>query len=112
MHKRFLKFPLFGDLIVKATVSRMCMIMANLTRAGVSIIDTIKISNVEVPKLPPALDGNFDVDNWFKVYVNGLFIPAEKYSYYVSSSANQVEFNFSTGCIQNRNTCGLILKVE
>ncbi|WP_440678609.1 type II secretion system F family protein [Candidatus Pelagibacter sp. HIMB1611] len=44
MHKRFLKFPLFGDLIVKATVSRMCMIMANLTRAGVSIIDTIKIS--------------------------------------------------------------------
>ena len=32
MHKRFLKFPLFGDLIVKATVSRMCMIMANLTR--------------------------------------------------------------------------------
>ena len=50
-----------------------------------------------MPKLPPALDGNFDVDNWFKVYVNGLFIPAEKYSYYVSSSANQVEFNFSTG---------------
>jgi type IV pilus assembly protein PilC len=44
MHKRFLKFPLFGDLIVKATVSRMCMIMANLTRAGVSIIDTIRIS--------------------------------------------------------------------
>ena len=39
MHKRFLKFPLFGDLIVKATVLRMCMIMANLTRAGVSIID-------------------------------------------------------------------------
>ena len=44
MHKRFLKFPLFGELIVKATVSRMCMIMANLTRAGVGIIDTLKIS--------------------------------------------------------------------
>jgi type IV pilus assembly protein PilC len=44
MHKRFLKLPLFGDLIVKATVSRMCMIMANLTRAGVSIVDTLKIS--------------------------------------------------------------------
>ena len=43
-HKRFLKFPLFGELIVKATVSRMCMIMANLTRAGVSIIDTLKIA--------------------------------------------------------------------
>ena len=44
MHKLFLKLPLFGDLIVKAVVSRMCMIMANLTRAGVSIIDTIRIS--------------------------------------------------------------------
>lgn len=44
MHRRFLKLPLFGDLIVKATVSRMCMIMANLTRAGVSIIETLKIA--------------------------------------------------------------------
>ena len=25
MHKRFLKFPLFGDLIVKATVSQECV---------------------------------------------------------------------------------------
>jgi len=61
--------------------------------------DTMKISNVEVPKLPPSLEGNFDVDNWFKIYINGLFIPSEKYTYYVSSSANQVEFNFSTGSI-------------
>ena len=44
-------------------------------------------------------DGNFDVSNWFKIYINGLFIPSEKYTYYVSSSANQVEFNFSTGSI-------------
>ena len=44
IHKTFLKLPLFGDLAMKAVVSRMCMIMANLTRAGVSIIDTIKIS--------------------------------------------------------------------
>ena len=61
--------------------------------------DTIKIYNAEVPKLPPSLEGNFDVDNWFKVYVNGVFIPSEKYTYYVSSSANEVEFNFSTGSI-------------
>ena len=26
-------------------------------------------------------------------------LPSEKYTYYVSSSANQVEFNFSTGSI-------------
>ena len=44
IHQKFLKLPLFGDLTTKAVVSRMCMIMANLTRAGVSIIDTIRIS--------------------------------------------------------------------
>lgn len=44
VHQKFLKLPLFGDLTRKAVVSRMCMIMANLTRAGVSIIDTIRIS--------------------------------------------------------------------
>lgn len=44
MHKRFLKFPLFGDLIMKSVISRMCMIMANLSRAGVSIIDTLRIA--------------------------------------------------------------------
>ena len=59
--------------------------------------DTVKINNVEVPKLPPTLEGNFDVDNWFKVYINGLFIPSSKYSYFVSSSANSVEFDFTTG---------------
>ena len=59
--------------------------------------DTVKINDVEVPKLPPSLEGNFDVDNWFKVYINGLFIPSTKYSYFVSSSANSVEFNFTTG---------------
>ena len=51
MHKRFLKFPLFGDLIVKATISRMCMIMANLTRAGVSIVDTLKIAKAVTTNL-------------------------------------------------------------
>ena len=59
--------------------------------------DTVKIYSAEVPKLPPSLEGNFDVDNWFKVYINGLFIPSSKYSYFVSSSANSVEFNFTTG---------------
>ena len=59
--------------------------------------DTVKINNVEVPKLPPSLEGNFDVDNWFKVYINGLFIPSTKYSYFVSSSDDSVEFNFTTG---------------
>ena len=69
--------------------------------------DTVKIYSAEVPKLPPSLEGNFDVNNWFKVFVNGIFIPSEKYSYYVSSSANEVEFNFSTGSIGSASSTTL-----
>ena len=69
--------------------------------------DTVKIYSAEVPKLPPSLEGNFDVDNWFKIFVNGIFIPSEKYSYYVSSSANEVEFNFSTGSIGSASSTTL-----
>ena len=47
------------------------------------------------------------VNNWFKVFVNGIFIPSEKYSYYVSSSANEVEFNFSTGSIGSASSTTL-----
>ena len=36
----FLKLPLFGDIIMKATVARMSLLMANLLAAGVSVIDT------------------------------------------------------------------------
>ena len=38
---------------------------------------------------------------------NGIFIPSEKYSYYVSSSANEVEFNFSTGSIGSASSTTL-----
>jgi hypothetical protein len=72
--------------------------------------DTMKISNVEVPKLPPSLEGNFDVDNWFKVYINGLFIPSTKYSYFVSSSDDSVEFNFTTGSSASSTELGYELE--
>tara|TARA_Y100001937_G_scaffold31042_1_gene44526 strand:- start:858 stop:1997 length:1140 start_codon:yes stop_codon:yes gene_type:complete len=72
--------------------------------------DTVKINNVEVPKLPPSLEGNFDVDNWFKVYINGLFIPSTKYSYFVSSSDDSVEFNFTTGSSASSTELGYELE--
>jgi len=44
VHKFQLKIPLFGNLIQKATISRMTMIMANLQAAGVGIVETLKIA--------------------------------------------------------------------
>ena len=62
--------------------------------------DTIKLTNVELPKLPPELIGSFDNDQWFRVYINGVLIPPTKYSYAGSYGTNEIYFNFNTGSLQ------------
>ena len=61
--------------------------------------DTIKLTNVELPKLPPELNGIFDVNDWFRVYINGVLVPNPKYSYTGSIAANEIYFNFGTGSV-------------
>ena len=61
--------------------------------------DTVKLENVELPKLPPDLVGVFDTNDWFRVYINGVFIPNAKYSYTGSYEDNEIYFNFSTGSL-------------
>lgn len=61
--------------------------------------DSIKLTNVKLPKLPPQLVGVFDTNDWFRVYVNGVFIPSAKYSYTGSYEDNEIIFNFSTGSL-------------
>jgi len=61
--------------------------------------DSFKLTNVELPKLPPELDGVFDTNDWFRVYINGVFVPSAKYSYTGSYVDNEVVFNFSTGSV-------------
>ena len=61
--------------------------------------DTVKLQNVELPKLPPDLVGVFDTNDWFRVYINGVFIPNSKYSYTGSYGDNEIYFNFSTGSL-------------
>ena len=40
----WLRLPLFGDIIMKATVARMSLLMSNLLAAGVSVIDTLEVT--------------------------------------------------------------------
>ena len=61
--------------------------------------DTVKLTNVKLPKLPPELVGVFDENDWFRVYVNGVFIPNTKYSYTGSIAENEIYFNFGTGSL-------------
>jgi hypothetical protein len=62
--------------------------------------DTVKLTNVQLPKLPPELIGSFDEDQWFRVYINGVLIPTTKYSYTGSYSTNEIYFNFNTGSLE------------
>ena len=72
--------------------------------------DTVKLENVELPKLPPELNGVFDTNDWFRVYINGVFIPSTKYSYTNSYVNNEIVFNFSTGSSATTTDLGYILE--
>lgn len=41
--EKILKIPLIGDVIIKSTLSKIAMIMANLSAAGVSVIESLNI---------------------------------------------------------------------
>jgi len=62
--------------------------------------DTMKISNVEKPKLPPELIGTFNENEWFRVYINGVFIPKLKYNFTYQDSNDEIIFNFTTGSVE------------
>ena len=56
---------------------------------------TIKLTGVKKPNLPNELVGVFDVENWFKIYVNGDFISPSYYSYEYNGSTKEIYFTFS-----------------
>ena len=51
-HKITLKLPLFGNLIFKSTFSRLTLVMANLMKAGVPIINVLEIGTNVSTNLP------------------------------------------------------------
>jgi hypothetical protein len=61
--------------------------------------DTVKLENVKLPKLPPELVDVFGVGDWFRVYINGVYIPYQKYSYTDVSGSSEIYFTFNTGSL-------------
>lgn len=55
----------------------------------------VKLVNVKLPILPTELRGVFDEENWFRVYINGDFIPASNYTYEYTSSTKEIFFTFT-----------------
>jgi hypothetical protein len=64
--------------------------------------DSVKLTSVDLPKLPPELVGVFNTDDWFRVYVNGIFIEHAKYNY--EEIGTEIHFTFSTGSLSEGGT--------
>tara|TARA_R110001592_G_scaffold74855_1_gene227027 strand:+ start:4752 stop:5870 length:1119 start_codon:yes stop_codon:yes gene_type:complete len=73
--------------------------------------DSIKLVNVNLPKIPPELIGTFNEDDRFRVYVNGVYIPTPKYSITGSYNDNEIMFNFNTGSAISATELGYELEV-
>jgi hypothetical protein len=71
---------------------------------------TIKLENVDLPKLPPELSGIFNVDDWFRVYINGVFIPNTKYTYSYNYSTKEIIFIFNTNSPSTETQLGYIIE--
>jgi hypothetical protein len=56
--------------------------------------DTAKLTNAELPILPYELVGTFDTKNWFRIYINGLFINPDSYTYTFNGVTNEILFTF------------------
>lgn len=58
-------------------------------------VTTVKLTNVKLPILPTELVGSFDTVNWFRVYINGVFIIPQNYTYQYNSSLREIVFTFT-----------------
>jgi hypothetical protein len=72
--------------------------------------NTVKLSNVSVPDIPPFLLETFDETERFRVYINGVFIPAAKYSYNYNYSLKELVFIFNTTPPVSPTSLGYIIE--
>lgn len=72
--------------------------------------DTITLENVRIPECPPELRSTFDDTNWFRVYINGVFIKPSVYTYTYDVNTNSVTFTFNTNSPASNTQLGYILE--
>ena len=73
--------------------------------------DTVKLTNVELPKVPIELTDSFNDSDRFRVYINGVYVKPAKYSYTGSYVDNEITFNFNTGSAISDTTLGYEIAV-
>ena len=50
------------------------------------------LQNVELPILPQELIGTFDTKGWFRIYINGVYITPNAYTYTFNGELNRIIF--------------------
>ena len=80
-HKQVLKFPIFGNMILKSLLSRISLILGNLSAAGVNLLEALEIAksvsdNVVVTEaLENVKKGVFSGDTLTKLFLKEPLFP-------------------------------------
>ena len=80
-HKRVLKLPIFGDMILKSMLARISLIMGNLSAAGVNLLESLEISKsvstnvVVLESLENVKKGVFSGDTLTKLFLKDPLFP-------------------------------------
>ena len=80
-HARVLKLPVFGDMILKSLISRIALIMGNLSSAGVNLLESIEIAkqvsnnDVVTQALENVKKGVFSGDTLTKLFLRESVFP-------------------------------------
>ena len=102
-HKQVLKLPVFGEMILKSTISRISLIMGNLSAAGVNLLESIEIAkevstNVVVSEaLENVKKGVFSGDTLTKLFLKEpLFPPTFSQLISVGEQTGQLDEMFNS----------------
>jgi hypothetical protein len=68
--------------------------------------DSVKLTSVELPPIPPDLIDSFNESDRFRIYINGVYVKPTKYSYTGSYVDNEIYFNFNTGSVASATELG------
>ena len=80
-HKRVLKLPIFGDMILKSMLARISLIMGNLSAAGVNLLESLEIAKsvsnnmVVLESLENVKKGVFSGDTLTKLFLKDPLFP-------------------------------------
>ena len=80
-HKRILKLPIFGEMILKSMLARVSLIMGNLSAAGVNLLESLEIAKsvstnmVVLESLENVKKGVFSGDTLTKLFLKDPLFP-------------------------------------